>query len=67
MFMSYVFVGRLSPDKEIVGLINEDKQWQLLSESAPNDPRHVQVMIDAASSEQGRLLKKLAPTIRALR
>jgi len=67
MFMSYVFIGRLSPDKEIVGVINEDKQWQLLSESAPNDPRHVQVMIDATSSEQGRLLKKLAPTSRALR
>lgn len=67
MLMSYVFVGRPASDREIVGVFTEDNHWNILSDSAPGNPSHKNMMIEAADRERDRLLKKLAPIIYNLR
>lgn len=66
-FMSYVFIGRIAADKEVVGIYDEDRSWRVLSEGPPNSPAHYEIVHRLAASERDRLLTKLAPKIRELR
>jgi hypothetical protein len=61
--MSYVFVGRLDPQREIVGIYNENQQWRPLAEGVPGSPKHHDLMVAAAGDELTRLVKKIATEI----
>lgn len=67
MFMSYVFIGRIAPGREIVGVFDEMKQWRILADGAPDNPKHYDAMLEAADQERSRLLERLAPEIEKLR
>jgi hypothetical protein len=63
MLLSYIFIGRLGPDRELVGLYNEDKEWKVISDGPPGAPTHIDIMGQAARAELTRLDKKVAAEI----
>jgi hypothetical protein len=65
-FTSYVMLGRVAPGKNVVGVCDDSRRWQVLAEGAPTDPSHFNVMVEAAESERGRLLAQLELEIRRL-
>ena len=61
--MSYVFVGRLDPQREMVGVYNESKEWRELAECVPGSPKQVDIMLKAVGEELDRLNKDIAAKI----
>jgi hypothetical protein len=67
MFLSYVFIGRVTVTSQIVGVYDETKQWRVLTEGSPQDSKYYDVMVSAVESERDRLLAKIAVEIQKLK
>jgi hypothetical protein len=63
MPMSYILIGRFGPDRELVGIYDEDKNWKTISEGPPGSPAHFDAMVRTAHEELTRLEKKVADKI----
>ncbi len=46
MYMSYAFIGRTADGEEIVALLNEAREWSVLSKSSESRANHEELLID---------------------
>jgi hypothetical protein len=59
-------IGRVAPDRNVIGICDDSRRWRVIAEGSPTDPSHHDVMVAAAERERVRLLAELEPEIRRL-
>jgi hypothetical protein len=67
MYMSYVFIGRTTHGDEVVAMLNESREWSILSKASQGRADHEELLTQIVKRVLQRLTERIAPDIRRLR